>query len=81
MVALKSPECFREVLSGSSAEWVETAYKLTRYYFCFSKGGVDQCELALAANLMVACVFHREPHSYCLLFLLHRSAAVETFRP
>jgi hypothetical protein len=57
MVALKSPECLRDVVSGPSAERVETPYKVTRSYLCFSKGGVDQCELALAANLMVACGF------------------------
>jgi hypothetical protein len=60
---------------------VETAYKLTRGLFVLPKGGVDQCELALTANLMVACGFHGAPRSHWLLSLLHRSAATETLRP
>jgi hypothetical protein len=45
MVAMKSQECFRYVVSGSCAWRVETAYKLTRGYLCFPKGELTNASL------------------------------------
>jgi hypothetical protein len=41
---------------------------------------LNQCELAVAAKLIVACGFHGEPRSHSLLSLVRRTAAMETLR-